>query len=131
MQHAPLRSGLWALAGVQLLTGAWLAASPSTFYSAIANFGARNAHDLRDMAAFYVASAVVLAVAASRPSWRAPALALVGLQYGLHALNHLLDIGHSSPGWVGPFDLVSLAAGALMIAWLYRAADREDRERAR
>jgi hypothetical protein len=124
MQHVPLRAGLWALAGVQLLTGLWMAASPSTFYSAIANFGASNTHDLRDMAAFYVASGVVLAVSTARPSWRAPALALVGLQFALHTLNHLVDIGNSSPGWVGPFDLVSLAAGTVLIGWLYREAVR-------
>ena len=51
-------------------------------------------------------------LAARRPSWRAPALALVGLQYALHALNHLLDVGDADPSWVGPFDLVSLAVGA-------------------
>jgi hypothetical protein len=125
MQHpAPLRAGLWALAGVQLVTGLWLALSPSTFYSAIADFGASNHHDLRDMAAFYLASGIVLAISTTRPSWRAPALALVGLQYGLHALNHLVDITRSSPGWVGPFDFVTLAAGALLIGWLYREAGR-------
>ena len=98
--------------------------SPSSFYTAIADFGASNHHDLRDMAAFYLASGIVLAVSTARPSWRAPALALVGLQYGLHALNHLVDIGNSSPGWVGPFDLVALAAGALLIGWMYREAGR-------
>ncbi|HWI72977.1 MAG TPA: hypothetical protein VNT55_13570 [Baekduia sp.] len=120
-----LRAGLWALAGVQLVTGLALALTPGRFYDAIADFGPRNEHDLRDMAAFYLASAVVLAIAAARrPSWRAPALALVGLQYGLHALNHLLDVGDADPSWVGPFDLVSLAIGAGLLWWLYRAAER-------
>jgi hypothetical protein len=131
MQQTPLRAGLWALAGVQLVTGLWLALSPRTFYSALADFGARNTHDLRDMSAFYLASAVVLAISTARPSWRAPALALVGLQFALHALNHLLDVGNSSPGWVGPFDLLSIAAGAALVAWMFRAADRADREAAR
>jgi len=121
-----LRAGLLALAGVQLVTGLWLAIAPGAFYRAIADFGPRNEHDLRDMAAFYVASAVVLGVAAGRPSWRAPALALVGLQFGLHALNHLVDIGDSDPSWIGPFDLLSLLAGTVLIWALYRAADRDD-----
>jgi hypothetical protein len=124
MQHVPLRAGLWALAGVQLVTGLWMVVSPSTFYTAIADFGASNHHDLRDMAAFYLASGIVLAVSTARPTWRAPALALVGLQYGLHALNHLLDVGNASPGWVGPFDLVTLAAGAALIGWMYREVNR-------
>jgi hypothetical protein len=122
-----LRAGLLALAGVQLATGLWLAISPGSFYGAIADFGPRNGHDLRDMAAFYVASAVVLGVAAGRPSWRAPALALVGLQFGLHALNHLIDVGDADPSWIGPFDLIALLAGTLLIWALYRAADRDDR----
>jgi hypothetical protein len=126
-----LRTGLLALAGVQLVTGLALAFVPGTFYDAIADFGPRNEHDLRDMAAFHVASAAVLAVAAGRPSWRAPALALVGLQFGLHALNHLVDVGDADPSWVGPFDLISLAAGTLLIWALYRAADRADSRAAR
>jgi hypothetical protein len=122
----PLRAGLLALAGIQLITGLWLAIAPGSFYTAIADFGPRNEHDLRDMAAFYIASAIVLGVAAQRPSWRAPALALVGLQFLLHALNHLVDVGDADPSWVGPFDLLSLVAGTLLIAALYRAADRDD-----
>jgi hypothetical protein len=124
-----LRAGVLAVAGAQLATGAVLALAPGAFYDAVANFGARNDHDLRDMAAFYVASAVVLAIAAGRPSWRAPVLALVGLQYALHALNHLVDAGGSDPGWVGPLDLVTLAAGAVLVLALYRSAAREETPR--
>jgi hypothetical protein len=119
-----LRAGLVALATVQLVQGLLLALAPGGFYDAIANFGPRNDHDLRDMAAFYLASAVVLAVAASRPSWRAPVLALVGLQFVLHAINHLLDSGDADPSWVGPLDTVGLAVGALVIGALFRAAQR-------
>jgi hypothetical protein len=121
-----LRLGVAALAGVQLVQGLLLVLVPGAFYDAVANFGPENHHDLRDMAAFYLASGIVLTLAVSRPSWRAPALALVGLQFGLHALNHLLDVGDSSPGWIGPFDAVSLALGALTIGWLFRLA-AEDR----
>jgi hypothetical protein len=121
-----LRAGVLAVAGVQLVTGLLLALTPGVFYDAIADFGPRNEHDLRDMAAFYLASAIVLAVAAGRPSWRAPALALVGLQFALHALNHLIDVGNADPGWVGPFDLATLALGVLLLGGLYRAAAHED-----
>ena len=128
---AVLRPGLLAIAAVQLITGAVLAIAPGAFYDAIADFGPRNEHDLRDMAAFYIASAIVLGVAANRPSWRAPALALVGLQFGLHALNHLVDVGDADPGWIGPFDLLALAAGTLLIWTLYRAAERADAQAGR
>jgi uncharacterized protein YjeT (DUF2065 family) len=121
-----LRAGLLAVAAVQLAIGLWQALAPGAFYDALADFGPRNDHDLRDVATFYLASGVVLAVAAARPSWRAPALALVGLQFALHAANHLLDAGDADPSWVGVFDLVSLAAGAVLIWLLFRAADRDD-----
>jgi hypothetical protein len=124
-----LRAGVLALAAVQLLQGLLLAFASGAFYDAVADFGPRNDHDLRDMAAFYLASAAVLAVAAGRPSWRAPALALVGLQFGLHAVNHLVDVGGSDPGWVGPFDVVTLALGALVIGALYRAAAQQEAQR--
>jgi uncharacterized protein DUF4345 len=125
-RSAPMRAGLLALAGVQLVTGLWLTIAPGAFYDALADFGPRNEHDLRDMAAFYLASAIVLGVAANRPSWRAPALALVGMQFGLHAVNHLVDVSDADPSWIGPFDLLSLLAGTLLIWALYRAADRDD-----
>jgi hypothetical protein len=117
-------AGVWALAGVQLAIGLSQAVAPGRFYDAIANFGARSDHTLRDVASYYLASAIALAVAARRPAWRAPVLAVVGLQFALHALNHLLDVGNAHPSWVGPFDLASLAVGGLLIGWLYREASR-------
>jgi hypothetical protein len=128
---AALRAGVLAVAGVQLITGLALALTPGAFYDAVADFGPRNEHDLRDMAAFYLASAVVLAIAAGRPSWRVPALALVGLQFALHAVNHLIDVGDADPSWVGPLDLATLALGVLVIGGLYRAAARDDAEAGR
>jgi hypothetical protein len=121
-----LRAGVLAVAGIQLVTGLVLALAPGIFYDALADFGPRNDHDLRDMAAFYLASAVVLAIAADRPSWRAPALALVGLQFAIHAVNHLIDVGDADPSWVGPLDLALLAVGGLLLGGLYRAAARDD-----
>ncbi|HEY4098184.1 MAG TPA: hypothetical protein VGM33_21855 [Baekduia sp.] len=121
-----LRAGTLAVAGVQLAQGLLLAFASGTFYTAVANFGPQNDHDLRDMSAFYFASAVVLAVAAGRPSWRAPALALTGLQLALHVISHLVDVGGSDPGWVGPFDAVTLALGAVVVGWLLRLALAEE-----
>jgi membrane-associated PAP2 superfamily phosphatase len=115
---------LWALAAGQLLLGLWLALAPGAFHAALADFGPRNDHDLRDMAALYLALAAVLAVAARRPSWRVPVLALAALQYALHTVNHLVDIGRADPAWVGPFDAVTLGATAAAFAWL--ALDARD-----
>jgi len=121
-----MRAGLWALAATQLVLGLWLALAPGAFYDALAGFGARNVHFLRDNASYYLASAPVLAIAASRASWRAPVLALVGLQYALHAINHLIDVSDSDPSWVGPFDLVTITLAAVVMGVMFRAALRDE-----
>lgn len=115
-----------ALAANQLLQGVSLALAPGQFYDAVANFGPRNDHFLRDAAAFPLASAICLFVAAGRPSWRVPVLALVALQYLFHTVNHLVDIGGAEPGWVGPLDFFSLALIGVLAAALWRQAARED-----
>jgi hypothetical protein len=126
MPPSLLRPILWALGAVQLLTALSLALLPGSFYEALADFGPRNDHDLRDMSAFYFAAAVALFVAARRPSWRVPVLALVGMQYSLHAVNHLIDVADADPGWVGPFDVVALVAIAGVCALALRAARRAE-----
>jgi hypothetical protein len=110
----------------QLGLGALMALVPGTFFDAVADFGVRNDHYLRDVATFYLAFGAVLLLAVNRPTWRAPALAFGALQYGLHALNHLLDIGDADPGWIGPFDFVSLAvvAGVFLYALRLSAGPR-------
>jgi hypothetical protein len=106
----------------QLALGAFLAIAPGTFFEAVADFGVRNDHFLRDVATFYLALGVVLLVAVDRPAWRAPVLAFGAVQYGLHALNHLLDVADADPGWIGPFDFVSLAAVAGLFLYALRAS---------
>jgi hypothetical protein len=110
-----LRGALLALAVSQLGLGLWMAASPGTFFR-IAGFGARNDHYIRDVSTFYLALGVVLAIAARRPSWRVPTLAFAAVEYGLHFLNHLVDVGNGHPGWVGPLDAASVGAGAAAFA---------------
>jgi hypothetical protein len=137
MQHAApssstsswMRPALLALAASSILLGLWQVLAPGSFFDAIADFGPRNDHDLRDVASYYLAAGIALAIAAGRPSWRAPVLALVTLQYGIHALNHLLDVGDADPSWIGPFDAVLLIGTTGFLAVLLRAALR-DEERA-
>lgn len=117
---ARVRPILMVLGVGQLGLGALMAIAPGAFFEALADFGARNDHFLRDVATFYLAFGVVLLVAVDRPTWRAPALAFGALQYGIHALNHLLDVGDADPSWVGPFDFVSLAAVAAVFLFALR-----------
>jgi hypothetical protein len=56
-----------------------------------------------------------------------PVLFLVTFQYALHTINHLIDIGESDPGWVGPVDFVVLAGATALLAYLLRLAARSER----
>ena len=122
-----LRQALVLLGATQLALGAFQAIAPGTFFDAVADFGARNDHYLRDVSTLYLALGVMLLLAAGRPAWRVPVLAFATLQYALHAINHLIDIGESDPGWVGPFDFVSLALFAALLTYLLREASRAPR----
>jgi hypothetical protein len=117
--------GIAVFAVLELALAVFMAASPHAFYTAIGPFGTFNAHYLRDVASFEGAIGIALAVSLRRPSWRAPVLALTTIQYALHSLNHLLDIGRAHPAWTGYFDFFSLAAATVVLAWLWRTASLE------
>ena len=59
-------------------------------------------------------------MAVRRASWRVPVLTLALVQYALHSLNHLIDIGESDPSWLGPANFVSLLLTALLLGWMLR-----------
>jgi len=114
--------GIAAFAAVQLGLALFMAASPHGFYTAVGPFGAFNGHYIRDVSTFYATIGVGLLVAIRRVSWRVPVLALTTIQYALHSVNHLIDIGRAHPAWNGYFDFGSLAAATVLLAWLWRKA---------
>src|SRR4051794_28992560 len=103
-----LPAGVAALAATNLVLGLWMVLAPRSFYDAIGPFGPFNAHYVRDVSTWQLAFGGALAVAVRRPSWRAPLLGFAVLQFGLHTLNHVVDIGDADPRWVGVFDAVTL-----------------------
>lgn len=110
----------------QLALGLFMAIAPGTFFEAIGPFGARNGHYVRDLATFYIALGAAGLVAVRRPAWRVPVLALATVEFVLHAINHLADIGESDPAWNGPVTFAAVAASALLLAWMTRVAARDD-----
>jgi hypothetical protein len=42
------------------------------------------------------------------------------LQYALHSVNHLIDVGEADPGWLGPANLVSIVLATLLLGWMLR-----------
>jgi hypothetical protein len=115
-----MRILLIVLAVTQLVLGLLLWLVPGFFYEEIGPFGARNDHYMADVATFYLALGAVALAAVWRESWRVPVLALAFVQYALHSLNHLIDIGESDPGWIGPADFAALTLGAVLVAWMLR-----------
>jgi hypothetical protein len=116
-----VRAGLIAFAAIDLALALLMAASPHRFYTAVGPFGAFNGHYIRDVATFNAALGVGFVIAVRVPSWRVPVLAISLVQFALHSVNHLVDIGKSHPAWNGYFDFFSLAAATALLAWLLRA----------
>jgi hypothetical protein len=124
VEEDALRAGLAILAATSAGLAIFMAVAPHAFFTAIGPFGSANAHYIRDTATFYGAFAVGQAIAVRAPAWRVPVLALTAAQYGLHTINHLVDIDRAHPAWTGYFDFFSLLAATLLIVWMLRAALR-------
>ena len=116
--------GLAAFGIYNVAQGIFMAAAPGTFFSEVGPFGVQNDHYIRDLATFYVALGVALLVAVRHRAWRVPVLALLTLQFALHAVNHLIDIDEADPSWLGVADFVALVVGMVLLAGLLRLALR-------
>jgi hypothetical protein len=114
--------GVGVFGAYHLALALFMAVAPRTFFTNVGPFGTVNTHYIRDTATFNAAIGVALLVAVRRPSWRVPVLALTTLQFALHSINHLVDIGRAHPAWNGYFDFFSLAVATLLLAWLLRVA---------
>jgi hypothetical protein len=119
-----MRALLIVFAVVQIVTGALLWLTPGFFFTEIGPYGVRNDHYMGDLATWYLACGAALAVAVPRASWRVPVLFLTAVQYALHTVNHLLDVGEADPGWLGPVNLISLALATVLLGWMLREAAR-------
>ena len=107
---------LLVFAVLSVATGLLMGFAPGTFFEEIAPYEPRSDHFIRDLATYSFASGVVFAVAAYLPSWRLPVLAFAALQYGLHAVNHLVDIGDTDPESLGIGAFVYITIGAVILA---------------
>jgi hypothetical protein len=114
--------GVGVLGAYQMLQGLLMAVAPATFYDRIGPFGPLNEHYVRDAATWSLANGAALLLAVSRPSWRVPLLFFGVVEFALHLVNHIIDVGAADPAWVGVFDAVALAIlGAAIAVLLYAA----------
>jgi presenilin-like A22 family membrane protease len=102
----------------QLILGLLLWLTPGFFYDEIGPYPPRNDHYMADLATFYLALGAVALASVSRERWRVPVLTLALVQYGLHSLNHLIDIGDAHPDWLGPANFVSLVLTTVLLGWM-------------
>ena len=109
---------LLAFGAGQILLGLLLWLTPGFFFEQIGPYGERNDHYMGDVASFYLALGAAALVAIRRVSWRVPVLAFAALQYALHSVNHLIDVGEADPGWLGPANLASLVLTTALLVWL-------------
>ena len=109
----------------QIVLGLVLWLAPGTFFEEVGPYGARNDHYMGDLATFYLALGAGSLVAVVRGAWRVPILAVALVQYVLHSLNHLIDIGEADPDWLGPANLIALAATTVLLGWMLRVARRQ------
>jgi hypothetical protein len=124
VNDATLRTVLVALGVFHLALGTLALLDAQAFFDEIGTYAAPNLHYVGDVGAFTAAYGVALLLAASRPSWWTPILALGAVWYGLHALNHAFDVDEARSDARGLFDTLLIAATALALAWLARAASR-------
>jgi hypothetical protein len=119
---------MWAalvvLGAVNFAAGALALIAPGTFFDQIGRYGVENSHYVGDVGAFELAFGIAVLIAAWRPSWRVPVLALGALWYGFHAINHAFDVGEARTDARGIFDTAYIAVGALLFAYLAWAAAR-------
>lgn len=124
-----MRLGLLLFGLSSLALGLLMIVAPGAFFTLVGPYGVRNDHFIHDTASFQIALAVLLLVALRCRSWRVPALVANAIQWGLHTISHLLDIDDATPGWLGYFDFVALAAGTAVLVLLAIYAGREQDSR--
>jgi hypothetical protein len=119
------------VAGIfQVATGLLALIAPGTFFDEIGRYGVENLHYVGDVGAFNLAAGVGLLVAAQRPSWRVPILAVGAVWFAAHAINHAFDIDEARSDARGLADTLLLALGAAGSAWLASVAARLERDSA-
>jgi uncharacterized membrane protein len=124
MTERRLRTILLVIAVYHLVLGALMFLAPDAFYSTLGKFPPKNTHYVKDVGTFYIAMGICFFVSVRRRSWRTPLLVLTAIEYAIHAINHLVDVGKASTDLLGWFDFFAISAIALVFAALASVAWR-------
>ena len=110
---------LLLVAAGHLLPGILAVVSPNGFYESIASYPPENGHFIRDLGSWQIATGLLALVAWRRPSFRAPVLGILAVQFALHTLSHVIDVDATEPAWQGPAALVAQAIGVVVLTALF------------
>jgi hypothetical protein len=102
----------------QLLPGLLAFFAPSAFYDLIASYEPENDHFVRDLGSWQIGLGLLALLAANRPAIHVPALAVLAVQFTLHTVSHVIDVGAAEAAWQGPFALATQALGAVVLTAL-------------
>ncbi len=125
----PVTLGLLAFGLYLLGIALFGVVAPGTFWEELGRFGPQNTHYIHDVAAFQAAVGALLLFAVARPGWRVPALLAAALQFGFHAVSHIVDLADAEPEWVGVVELILLLLATAVLVWLLRRAGAPSGER--
>jgi len=129
MNEARMRTVLLVAAVYHLLLGAYMFFAPASFYDTLGEFPPENHHYIKDVSTFYIALGIAFYISARSRSWRVPILAFAALEYALHTLNHLIDVGDALSSGKGWFAVFSLALLTGLLLFVLAAAGRGVRDR--
>jgi hypothetical protein len=110
-----------------VLVGLFMFVAPGTFFDTLGNFGARNDHYIFDNATFEFPLGLMMLAAVRLPSWRVPALAFATVQWGLHALSHIVDPHHAAGDAIGWLEAGGLVGTTVLLAIALRASVAEEK----
>lgn len=126
MRESTIQKLLLAVAAYHLALGGWFLLGPGSAYDSLAEFPPRNDHFLRDVSSFYLAFGIAFWVASRRASWRAPVLSLAIVQYLIHTVVHVFDVGDAASDGKGIFSAVSLGVLTVVLVFLLGAVARRE-----
>ena len=108
--------------------GLFMMLAPGTFFDTLGNFGVRNDHYIFDNATFELPLGLMMLAAVKWPSWRVPALAVAALQWGLHALSHIIDPHHGAGDVIGWLEAAGLVVTTALLAIALRISANASKE---
>ena len=114
-----IRAVLLVVGVSQLAVGVLAFVAPGAFYDLLAGYPPENHHFLMDIGSWNVALGAIALYGAGRPDWHVPLLGFLALQYVLHTIAHIVDVGDADPEWQGVFALVTQGFGAAVLIALF------------